>query len=401
MGGHNFWEGLFDTVNIGFIRNLFQYRLANYSELLLTTIVPPGVSEDKYVMLEEKEEKLRKLLVKFGVRINFYHIQGRTVKGLLTAVKEIQSLTKKHDHRFIWANNYFNCAIGVLIKKRLPNTYLHFDIRGLTPEEELYYSDSNIFNNFTHFLVLKFLERINLNHADSVSVVSRRFKEYILSKYHLNSIPFEILPCYFDPNQFNINKGSREQFRKKYQIADDQKVILYSGMLQKWQKPDLLFSFFKMIQQQDNAGKFRFMMLTFDKDKALHYVTEYGIKEMIVDSASDDVLNSLYNAADIGVITRSADMVSFVSSPVKIPEYLATGNSIVLLESVGDFGVDLKNKKYALVKKNKSDLLATTIDELKQLQKPDATDLKEIYEKYSLQGNMDVVKRIINQPYEK
>jgi hypothetical protein len=139
---------------------------------------------------------------------------------------------------------------------------------------------------------------------------------------------------------------------------------------------------------------------TFDQNKARDYATRYGIRDLIVDSVSGNDLNGAYNAADIGIATRSADWVSKVSSPVKIPEYLATKNCIILLETIGDYGLDLKNKKYALIKKNDKDLLNTSISEIHSLEKPDMEDMSEILNEYSIHRYLPVIRKILDERFQ-
>jgi hypothetical protein len=209
------------------------------------------------------------------------------------------------------------------------------------------------------------------------------------------------LPCRFDPNHFFIDETLRARFRAELQIASHQKLVLYSGMFQKWQEPELVFAFLKHIQSQDINHEFRFLILTFDLETASRLAARHVIANLIIQSANAEQLNGFYNAADIGIAFRSEDQVSFVSSPVKIPEYLATGNGVILLEYIGDFGAELREKKYALVKKNKSDLMKSTIDELKALQKPDPNDLVEIREKYSSHSNIAALKRILDRHHDR
>ena len=401
LGGHNFWEGLFDTVNVRFIRNLFEFELTNISNVLMTTIIPKNTSAERYKILTKKEESLARILDEYGVSVEFFHIRGRTIGGLLNASKEICQIVMDYDKRLIWAKNYFNCFIGGRVKKEVPGTYLHFDMMGLVPEEEFYYSGSGFVYRLAKFVVLRILGRVNLKQADSVSVVSRQFKEYVVGKYSLRADRVDVIPCMLDPNLFFQNADLRQQYRQKYQIENHHKLIFYSGMLQKWQEPDLLFAFLKKVQIQDEDNVFRFMILTFDQEKARHYANKYGLRDLIIDSASEKDLNGVYNAADIGVATRSADLVSKVSSPLKIPEYLVTKNCVVLLESIGDFGFDLKRKNYALVKENKTDLLNTSIEEINLLIKPTDADIEEIQKKHSILENTEAIKKIITYSYEK
>jgi len=231
LGGHNFWEGLFDSVNIAFIHNLVHAGMLNHSDILMTTIISKGKSDYQPDLLREKEENLRDLLIEKGIRIQFYHIQGRTFKGMTRAAKAIAELAQPYQERYIWAQNYFNCQIGQQVKRSLNNTHLHFDMRGLVPQEELYYSSSNFFLRVAKYLVLQFLESTNLNHADSLSVVSHRFLNFIDKKHHLDSKPSVVFPNFFDEDKFFINPSSRKFYRDKYDIADHQKLVIYSGLL--------------------------------------------------------------------------------------------------------------------------------------------------------------------------
>ncbi len=111
---------------------------------------------------------------------------------------------------------------------------------------------------------------------NSISTVSKRFKEHIESRYRLKGQEIEILPNFIDPKQFFYCQELREHYRKKYQVSKNQKIILYSGMLQKWQDPELLFSFIKNIQDQDIAEEFLFLVLTYDQKKQLIILTSTG-----------------------------------------------------------------------------------------------------------------------------
>jgi glycosyltransferase involved in cell wall biosynthesis len=267
-------------------------------------------------------------------------------------------------------------------------------MRGLVPQEEFHHSTSNILSRITKFIVLKVVEKININNADSISTVSKQFKEHINTRYRLKDQVIEILPNYIDPNQFFFNQDLREQYRRKYQDHQNQKIIIYSGMLQKWQDPELLFSFIKNIQDQANDQEFKFLILTFDLEKAANYADKNGITNILIESAPVDELNGIYNAADIGLAFRDANIASAVSSPVKIPEYLATGLGLISLESIGDFGRELVDKPYTLIRKNREALMRTTIEEIRNLRRPSPTDLKEITDKFSYANNLEALKRI-------
>lgn len=400
LAGLNFWEGLFDNVNIKFLRMIFEFHLAEFPCVLMTIIIPERLSDDRINDLREKEEKIKKIAFENGVKIELCRIEGRTNKGMFGAYGKIRRKTFYYKKRFIWASNYFNGFLGAMLKYSMPDTRLHFEMMGLVPEEELLYSESNIVSRIARFLILRMICRINLKKADTISVVSRRFKDYLISRYRINPSRIIVIPCFYDDKVFYVDDEMRRRFRSRYQIQDHQKLMIYSGMLQKWQKPDVLFSFFRKLQLQDESQGLRFLVATFDRTKARDYAAKYGIRDLIIESVSGKDINGVYNAADIGVATRSADWVSKVSSPVKIPEYLATQNCLILLESIGDYGLDLKGKKYALIKKNDKDLLNTSISEIHSFQKPDHGDMEEILNEYSVRKYLPVVKKILNERFQ-
>ena len=400
LAAHNFWEGLFENVNMKFLRMLLGFQLTEFPCVLMTIIMPVRLTDDHINILKKKEEKIKKIAHENGVKIEFCYIRGRTNQGLFGAFKEIRRKTFFYKKRFIWASNYFNGFLGAMLKYYMPDSRLHFEMMGLVPEEELFYSESNIVSRIAKFLILRMICRINLKKADSISVVSRRFKDYVISRYRVNPSRIDVIPCFYDDKVFYVDDDMRRRFRRRYQIEDHQKLIVYSGMLQKWQMPDVLFSFFQKMQQQDENRGLRFLVATFDQDKASDYATKYGIRDLIIDSASGIDINGPYNAADIGIATRSADWVSIVSSPVKIPEYLATQNCLILLESIGDYGLDLKSKKYALIKKNKKDLLNTSISEIHLLKKPDKEDMADILNEYSVRKYLPVIRNILDQRFQ-
>ena len=90
--------------------------------------------------------------------------------------------------------------------------------------------------------------------------------------------------------------------------------------------------------------------------------------------------------------------MSLVSCPTKIPEYIVTGNSVVLHNYIGDFGLSLNDKNYAIVKKNNQAIIDMDIEELARLAKPNAEEIASFSSVYSfsnsLKNNESLFKKI-------
>ena len=224
LAGMNFWEGLFDNVNIKLIRNLLAFQLPDISHILMTIIVPNRLPAEKAGLLSKKEDLIKNIADAYKISVEFCHIRGRTISGLKAARKEICRKTILFEKRFIWGSNYFNCFLGVLIKRQIPNTLLHFEMMGLAPEEELLYSESRTAYKIFKFLTLRCLCRINLKYADSISVVSKQFKHYMIARYGVSASLIDVIPCFYDDKVFYVDRKLRNRFRIKYHIADNQET---------------------------------------------------------------------------------------------------------------------------------------------------------------------------------
>jgi len=147
--------------------------------------------------------------------------------------------------------------------------------------------------------------------------------------------------------------------------------------------PVEIFRFYSNIAKQDHGKNCVFLFLTLDKEKAIHLSKSYPIHNLIIKSLYDKDLLGIYNASDIGVICRNKDIVNHVASPTKIGEYLSTGNSVILTEGIGDYSKDLRDKKFAIVKKDISAFLETSLNELMGLSRLDENDLAWVKLNYS------------------
>jgi hypothetical protein len=374
---------LFENHQIGFIENLYENNIIDFKHVLVSVYLPEIIDSAEKLNIKQKTEKMEEIARRYSFELGIIFIKGKTFKSLLRALKQIREKATPFTHKVIFSQNYHSGFIGLCLKQSLKNVYLHANLRGVPAEEELFYSRSFFLRRILNFLVLKWIEKKVIPGSDSLSVVSKQYKKYLDNKLKTRIKHIVVYPCAYDSGQFYVDRDLRKAFREKYQIKNHQKVFIYSGSMHKYQLPAKIFQFYVNISKQDSGENCVFIFLTLDKDVAQRFSKSFLIHNFIIESAHGKDLLGFYNASDIGVIIRQNDLVNRVASPTKIPEYLSTGNSVILTEGIGDYTVELRDKSFALIKKDTTDFIKTSINELMELKSLDENDLNWVKENYS------------------
>jgi hypothetical protein len=368
---------------MGLIEDLYQNKIIDFKNVIMSAYVPEKIDNRIELNIKQKTAEMEDIARRYCFELCIIYIKGKTFKSLFRALKQIKEKATPFSKKIIFSQNYHSGLIGLRLKQSLNNVYFHTNLRGVPAEEELSYSRSFILRRILNFLVLKWAERKIIPASDSLSVVSEKFKEYLEKKFRTKTKSIVVYPCTYKSRKFFIDNNLREAYRKKYGIKNHQKVFIYSGSMNKYQLPAKTFQFYANIAKQDPEKNCVFIFLSLNKKAAQRLSKSYLIHNLIIESAQGKDLLGFYNASDIGVIIRKKDLVNHVASPTKIPEYLSTGNSIILTDGIGDYSGELKHKKFALIKKNITDFLKTGINELAELESPDENDLKWIEKNYS------------------
>ncbi len=378
LGGQDVLRGVFDSHNIAFLSNLYSCGFFPFSTVMMTIIVKKHMTAQELLIVDRKVKTLTGAARDNGVDMRVHFIKERTLGNVVRTAQKISREISSYGTRFIWAHNYYNGLIGCLLKQESRDAYFHLDLKGLPAEEELIYSDSSFLHRALKYLSLKSFGACGIRNADSVSVVSSRYKSHLYSRHSLPGDSVFIIPSIFDTARFYVDEDLRAEYRIKYGIEKNQILLLYSGGVQKWQQPASIFRLFENLHRNDRDSGLRYLFLTLRPEEARSIAGDFKIPNLIVDSATGRDLTGAYNAADVGVICRKNDPVNNFASPTKVAEYLATRNSVLLTKSVGDYGVMMEGKAYALVKSSIEDFTATRNDEIASLSSPTAEDMEII-----------------------
>lgn len=160
-----------------------------------------------------------------------------------------------------------------------------------------------------------------------------------------------------DLSEFDITE-SKEQCRKKLDLPQDQKIVLYTGHLYEWKGVDTLIKASKYLD--NNVIIFLVGGTESDVKKYKIQYTAYNIQ--VMGHRPHKEIPYWLKAADVLILPNSAkyDISKYWTSPMKLFEYMASGAPIVSsdLPSIGEV---LSRDNAVLVKPDNPESLAAGI----------------------------------------
>lgn len=205
-----------------------------------------------------------------------------------------------------------------------------FWAQGVWPEESFMRNNSKI-----RFLITSFIEKLALEKAKFVFLVSKQMLLHYKKKYNLElSNKAYIMPC--------VNDRLHEECFSKKDYA--KKTFCYAGGLSKWQCIEETLILYKKIE--DKYPDASLLLLVQDKIKIMELLKKYEIKNYQIDFVPIENLPKRLENINFGFLLRQKDIVNTVATPTKLMTYL--GNGIIpiysnALEAVDDI---LKNTRY-------------------------------------------------------
>jgi lysozyme family protein len=284
IGGQNILSGVYESHNIYFLNNLYKYNILNNYDVILTIIVDYERLELKETeLVNDKLKKLQKIADEYNFNLEIIDIKNRSLSSLISVSKKIIKKVKCYKKKIIWSHNLFNGLLGYLLSKKIPHTYWHLDMKGV-PAEEQFYKNMSLAKKILNYLVLKIIQQYITGKADSISVVSTRFKKYLAECYGYKK-KIIVYPSVYKKDTFYFDKNMRDYYRSELGIKEHEKLIFYSGNLQKWQQPDFIFRLFKNIERTDRISKYKFLFLCLEVENAKSLAKTHNMDNMIITSA--------------------------------------------------------------------------------------------------------------------
>jgi hypothetical protein len=166
--------------------------------------------------------------------------------------------------------------------------------------------------------------------GDKSVYVTKELKNRIGNRFQKN--PYWIIPSLASDKLFFYDETLRYKKRNELGYSDNDKVVVYSGILRIYRIFSEHVNVFKRLYDSDNS--FKLLVLTPDVVYAKSILSGLPASACKVLTSSFEDVNAYLNAADFAMMIFEHNPSNFVSSPVKFAEYSLAGLPVIMSDSV-------------------------------------------------------------------
>ncbi len=303
-----------------------------------------------FITLENINEDIGNLkayygnLEKAGVKVIHIKLKPGAINYFSKGFWELKKIVNENKIEILHCRSFFPSMLAYILKKILYHKLkVVFDTRGAFIEEEIFkghYKKNNI-----KFRFLKLYEKKMLKYLDSVVVVSKKYREYLIIEYSELNLAEKI---YYIPNRIKINDD-----QKDYKVKPKDFIIgVYSGSTAPWQGFQELLVLIKEGLIKFNNLKIRCILYNIeDLDPSVKNLTK-ELKNFQIFSMPAAKTYEFLEQSNFGILLRAKHFISEVSSPIKFAEYLYSGCPVLINPGVGDTEEIINDYKVGVIVEN-------------------------------------------------
>lgn len=215
------------------------------------------------------------------------------------------------NYKYVCTRDFYGAAALKLLGKKIV-----FDVHSLPAR---------------HGFLFKFFLKLN----DKFIAITHGLKSGLVN-FGISAEKVFVLPDGVDLEKFNVNI-SKEEARKKLDLPQDAKLVIYTGHLYKWKGVNTLFeAAYKFLISSPQFSKETLFVFVGGADKDINKFKEKARKEnlnnvLIVGRKPHNEIPLWLKAADVLVLPNSGQekLSALYTSPLKMFEYMAAGKPIV------------------------------------------------------------------------
>ena len=266
------------------------------------------------------------------------------IKCIFGILKEKPDVIHAHLHE--------GATIAYFAKILRPKTPIIFDYQGsLTKEliDHKFIKKEGILERFMHFLEDRINRMANLIITSSTNSTKQLISNFKIDKKKVFTITDGADSDEIYPGEDKLN------IRERFKINKSKKIIIYVGVLNKYQGIDLLLETISILKENEVGEKIHFLIVGFPEKSYVEMAEKLQISDLITFTGKIDYdkVADYLRAADIAITPK----ISQTEANLKVFSYMAAGipticfDNPVNREMLGDLGVYAKiSNKQSLTK---------------------------------------------------
>lgn len=280
-----------------------------------------------------KERLARSGIIWYRLRYHKRPSLPATIYDIIAGVIFTYFLLLRRKFDVIHARQIVPAAMCMALRRIIKFKWV-FDMRGLFAEESVGHNSWK--KGGLKYRLVKLMEKKCLLSADSITVLTHRHKDFVLSSPFLRNKnkPIQIIPCCVDLEKFRV-------YEKNNAIAKElgiegKFVLVYLGSLGTCYFLAEMIDFFLPVRRKINNAFFLFVTHS-DKELVINAAKEKGLESAdfkVIDSPFSKI-PAILSICDAGIYFINPYM-KFGSFPIKLGEYLACGLPVIVNSGIGD-----------------------------------------------------------------
>ncbi|MBN9349755.1 MAG: glycosyltransferase [Chitinophagaceae bacterium] len=366
------------------------------------------LSAEKPDRFLQQKEAIGKILEESGIKWHpvTYHKWPPIISTIWDTQKmkrDAVRLHKKDPFDMVHTRSGTPALVGVWLKKKLGVKFLN-DIRDFYADSRV---DSGQWNQKkpAYRMVYRYFkkkEKEQLKLSDGIVCLTQAAKKILLKNIGNTDLPFQVIPCSVDMNLFDPSKipeSSRQEYKTKLGIRDDDLIVSYLGSIGTWYLADKAMQYFKIFSEKNPSAKLLFICPD-PKEEVLKIAKEVGLSpnKLVILKAKRTEVPVLLSLSKYSVFFIKPCFSKQASSPTKHGEIMAMGIPLVTNSGVGDLEEIITKTNSGLLINNFTNEELTSIAFGMRLKSFDSAAIrKSAFEYYDLDKAIEKYINIYNR----
>lgn len=240
----------------------------------------------------------------------------------------IRRVCRKRKATGIIARGAFATAAAIEARLKGAVQKVCFDARGAYAAE---WNEYRIIDDQALIDSVKGVEQKAVANSDFRLSVSEALIDHWKNEYDYQSEDHVVIPCTLGAD--HSESSSSVEVRKELGVAENEKLLVYSGSTAGWQSFDLLKNLLEPALNADPQLKVLFLSRRDENNEALknQFPGQVFVKWLDASEVGQHLA-----ACDVGMLVREDTVTNQVSSPTKFAEYLNAGLNVMISPKIGD-----------------------------------------------------------------